>query len=379
MAQSLSSSAQLAVAKASTTTPRASRCCALAFNQTRVSRAGWRQAPSKRSAAALRLRIAAADNIDVLTSLDNDNSPVEEYVRLFQLADADENGNLDKAEIKKILQSFDKGRAMPIQNWMTDEEMDSIFDQYDIDGNGTISAEEFKSMMADEVLLEGKLEEYQAAFNNIDASGNGTLGATELAELFDKLGSPMSYMQLFRVMEKYDKDGNGQIDFNEFLRMFRDQLIELTQLMDYVKLNPKNINPFSDGRKRLVVTESGDVSLIFSGEELDDVHEQNPDRLICLMASLTWCRPCKAFQKKYLNFAEHYPEVRFVKFYGNSNERTKTLFKDELKVKGTPWFYFYRNGEICGNTSGANASKLEEAVRGMLRPDERPADKLEAN
>eukprot|EP00193_Tetraselmis_chui_P016741 CAMPEP_0177790450 /NCGR_PEP_ID=MMETSP0491_2-20121128/23361_1 /TAXON_ID=63592 /ORGANISM="Tetraselmis chuii, Strain PLY429" /LENGTH=345 /DNA_ID=CAMNT_0019312525 /DNA_START=198 /DNA_END=1237 /DNA_ORIENTATION=- len=345
MAQSLSS-AQLAVAKASTTTPR--RHAVVRLHSTRP------EFPA----------LDGADNIDVLTSLDNDNSPVEEYVRLFQLADADENGNLDKAEIKKILQSFDKGRAMPIQNWMTDEEMDSIFDQYDIDGNGTISAEEFKSMMADEVLLEG---------NKRYTWGD------ELAELFDKLGSPMSYMQLFRVMEKYDKDGNGQIDFNEFLRMFRDQLIELTQLMDYVKLNPKNINPFSDGRKRLVVTESGDVSLIFSGEELDDVHEQNPDRLICLMASLTWCRPCKAFQKKYLNFAEHYPEVRFVKFYGNSNERTKTLFKDELKVKGTPWFYFYRNGEICGNTSGANASKLEEAVRGMLRPDERPADKLEAN
>mmetsp|Transcript_32043 Transcript_32043/g.82062 ORF Transcript_32043/g.82062 Transcript_32043/m.82062 type:complete len:374 (-) Transcript_32043:164-1285(-) len=319
---------------------------------------------------------AGRDDVDVLTSLDNDIDDVEEYVQLFKLADADTNGMLDKNEVKRILQSFDKGRSLSMQNWMTDEEVDSIFEQYDIDGNGTISMEEFQSMMADEVLLEGKLEEYQKAFNDIDTSGNGTLGATELAELFDALGSPMSYMQLFRVMEKYDKDGNGQIDFNEFLRMFRDSLIDLQQLMDYVKLNPKNINPFSDGRQRLVVSESGDVALIFSGEELDDVNEQNPGRLVVLMASLTWCRPCKAFQKKYLQLAEHYPEARFVKFYGNSNERTKTLFKDELKVKGTPWFYFYRDGKIVGEASGANADKIEEALWKAMPAEERPATKL---
>lgn len=39
----------------------------------------------------------------------------------------------------------------------------------------------------------------------MDKTGNGTIGANELAEVFDSLGQPMSYTQLFRVMEKYDK------------------------------------------------------------------------------------------------------------------------------------------------------------------------------
>ncbi len=52
-------------------------------------------------------------------------------------------------------------------------------------------------------------------------------GATELAQLFAALGNPMSYTQLVDVMQKYDKDESGQIEFSEFLLMFRDNLLEL--------------------------------------------------------------------------------------------------------------------------------------------------------
>ena len=45
-------------------------------------------------------------------------------------------------------------------------------------------------------------------------------GATELQALFASLGQPVSYQKLFNIMERYDVDESGQLDFGEFLRLF---------------------------------------------------------------------------------------------------------------------------------------------------------------
>lgn len=57
-----------------------------------------------------------------------------------------------------------------------------------------------------------------------------TAGATELAELFANMGTELSSDKLCEIMMTYDKDESGQIDFAEFLRMFRDQLLDLQQV-----------------------------------------------------------------------------------------------------------------------------------------------------
>ena len=39
--------------------------------------------------------------------------------------------------------------------------------------------------------------------------------------------------------------------------------------------------------------------MIFSEAELDCLLEAHSDRLTVLEASLTWCRPCKAFERSF--------------------------------------------------------------------------------
>lgn len=43
----------------------------------------------------------------------------------------------------------------------------------------------------------------------------------------------------------------------------------------------------------------GSVTLIFSEAELDSLLQQHSSRLIVLEASMTWCRPCKGFERSY--------------------------------------------------------------------------------
>lgn len=51
---------------------------------------------------------------------------------------------------------------------------------------------------------------------------------------------------------------------------------------------------------------AGAVNVISSEEEFDLVLRGHQQRLVVLEASLTWCRPCKGFDRAYQKFAEHY-------------------------------------------------------------------------
>jgi thiol:disulfide interchange protein len=44
---------------------------------------------------------------------------------------------------------------------------------------------------------------------------------------------------------------------------------------------------------------AGEVTFIKGEEEFDLLLAGHPDRLIVLEASLTWCRPCKGFERAY--------------------------------------------------------------------------------
>lgn len=64
------------------------------------------------------------------------------------------------------------------------------------------------------------------------------ISATELTELMENLGQKMTYDKLTKIMAGFDKDHNGSIEFWEFMRMFRSQLLDLQEILDYIKLNP---------------------------------------------------------------------------------------------------------------------------------------------
>jgi hypothetical protein len=41
-----------------------------------------------------------------------------------------------------------------------------------------------------------------------------------------------------------------------------------------------------------------------------------------------------------------YVQVNWVKVFGNANHQTKTIFKDRLKIRSTPSFIVFKDGEV---------------------------------
>ena len=86
---------------------------------------------------------------------------------------------------------------------------------------------------------------------------------------------------------------------------------------------------------------------------------------------MTFCRPCKAFEKAYKTVATEYPAVKFLRLNGNENRSCTALARDVLGLRSTPAFYFFRprdGAKPIASHTGANEARLREALERLSMP-----------
>ncbi|XP_060577950.1 calmodulin-A-like isoform X2 [Ruditapes philippinarum] len=66
--------------------------------------------------------------------------------------------------------------------------------------------------------------EFREAFKLFDKDGSGTISTKELGIVMKTLGDPKSDAQLAKIIAEVDADGNGEIDFNEYLEMMANRI-----------------------------------------------------------------------------------------------------------------------------------------------------------
>jgi len=183
-------------------------------------------------------------------------------------------------------------------------------------------------------------EQLKSVFDTFDTSRNGVLELKELIAATEalnvKLGDPRDLMNML------DLDDNGVVTFDEWVRWWKSEVKNET------------------------------ITTIASQNEWHKIMKAERDRLICLEVGFTFCRPCKAFAKKFHQIAEEFPSVKFVFVHGNENGSTTILARDELGVKATPSFYLFRSGQKVHFHSGAKEERLRNAINRHLRDSEWP-------
>lgn len=109
------------------------------------------------------------------------------------------------------------------------QEITGMIESVDADGNGTVDFNEFLRMMSqsrsyrrqnsEATRKRSEEEEMRQAFRIFDIDGNGYIDAKELKITMCNLGEDLTDRDVKRMMKSADKNGDGRIDYEEFIKM----------------------------------------------------------------------------------------------------------------------------------------------------------------
>ncbi len=113
----------------------------------------------------------------------------------------------------------------------TEAELQDMINEVDADGNGTIDFPEFLSLMARKMKDTDTEEELIEAFKVFDRDGNGLISAAELRHVMTNLGEKLTDEEVDEMIREADIDGDGHINYEEFVRMMMARWQTKLQLM----------------------------------------------------------------------------------------------------------------------------------------------------
>merc|ERR1711904_698278 len=101
------------------------------------------------------------------------------------------------------------------------DELRKMIGDVDDDGSGQIEFEEFLKMMAIKILNKNPEEEMLKAFAMYDDDETGKITFKNLKRVATELGERLSNEELQEMIDEADRDGDGEINEDEFLRIMK--------------------------------------------------------------------------------------------------------------------------------------------------------------
>jgi len=136
---------------------------------------------------------------------------IAEFRAAFELFDRDRDGTITTKELGTVMKNLGQNPS--------ETELEEMIKQVDLDGNGTIDFKEFLGLMVRKMKDTDTEEELLEAFKVFDRDGNGFITSHELRHVMSNLGQSLSPEEIEEMVREADVDGDGQINFDEFVKM----------------------------------------------------------------------------------------------------------------------------------------------------------------
>jgi Ca2+-binding EF-hand superfamily protein len=135
------------------------------------------------------------------------------FIELFQRADRNGDGRIEKPEFLQLIQTIEGIPKNPY-----------VFRIVDADNNGSISVHEFlqfgRAVWA--IAKSGNLASYlRLVFIACDKTKKGYLTSREFFKFMKYLGAPVVLWERREMFKSFDHDGNGIVDFDEIQKTFQ--------------------------------------------------------------------------------------------------------------------------------------------------------------
>eukprot|EP01059_Diplonema_ambulator_P027061 TRINITY_DN4469_c0_g1_i1.p1 TRINITY_DN4469_c0_g1~~TRINITY_DN4469_c0_g1_i1.p1 ORF type:complete len:156 (+),score=62.36 TRINITY_DN4469_c0_g1_i1:68-535(+) len=137
---------------------------------------------------------------------------IQEYRHVFQLFDSDNSGAICLKELGSAMKSLG---MKP-----TDQELEDMVKEVDIDGGGEIEFDEFLHLVSKQVTEPELLEQLERVFHKFDDDKDGYINSTDLVYALKTFANTqMTDEEARELMSDVDPNGDGKIDLAEFIKL----------------------------------------------------------------------------------------------------------------------------------------------------------------
>ncbi|XP_012440358.1 calmodulin [Gossypium raimondii] len=136
---------------------------------------------------------------------------IAEFKEAFSLFDKDGDGCITTKELGTVMRSLGQNP--------TEAELQGMINEVGADQNGTIDFPEFLNLIARKMKDTESEEELKEAFKVFDKDQNGFISATDLRHAMTNLGEILTDEEVDEMIHEADTDGDGQVNYEEFVRM----------------------------------------------------------------------------------------------------------------------------------------------------------------
>ncbi|KAJ8963804.1 hypothetical protein NQ314_005385 [Rhamnusium bicolor] len=131
----------------------------------------------------------------------------------FDLFDNEGTGKIDSKDLKVAI------RALGFEP--KKEEIKKMIADIDKDGTGKISYDDFLQLMSVKMAEKDSKEEIMKAFRLFDDDETGKISFKNLKRVAKELGENLTDEELQEMIDEADRDGDGEINQEEFLRIMK--------------------------------------------------------------------------------------------------------------------------------------------------------------
>ncbi|XP_060189081.1 putative calcium-binding protein CML19 [Lycium barbarum] len=137
----------------------------------------------------------------------------QQYKRLFDHLDENGDGKISASELQQCVHMI--GKDMPF------DEAEAAVAAYDSDNDGLLDFDDFLILVEDGGTEEEKANEMKEAFRMYEMEGCGCITPESLKRMLDRLGEKRTVDECRGMIARYDINGDGLLNFDEFVIMMR--------------------------------------------------------------------------------------------------------------------------------------------------------------
>ncbi|EAR99047.1 basal body centrin protein (macronuclear) [Tetrahymena thermophila SB210] len=137
----------------------------------------------------------------------------QEIKEAFDLFDTDGTGYIDAKELKVAM------RALGFEP--KKEEIKKMIAEIDREGRGVIEFQDFLDLMTVKMAERDPRDEILKAFRLFDDDNTGKISLKNLKRVARELGEAMTEEELQEMIDEADRDGDGEISEEEFVRIMK--------------------------------------------------------------------------------------------------------------------------------------------------------------